>query len=166
MMNADYYIVQVQDFGELLEYRYDDYAKAHQLMEAEALPCCCGLAAGRQMSGFSWKAGWLRRTVRAARSASIRPTSCPDLSGAIRLSNAFFCGIIRVGEWKVWIHEGRAGDSPRKWRWPPWANLSINRLTVLGLIRIFRERRAAEAGHAKVAERSLQPAHRPVGRVH
>ena len=45
MMNADYYIVQVQDLGELLEYRYDDYAKAHQLMEAEALPCslwaCC-----------------------------------------------------------------------------------------------------------------------------
>ena len=39
MMNADYYIVQVQDFGELLEYRYDDYAKAHHLMEAEALPC-------------------------------------------------------------------------------------------------------------------------------
>ena len=39
MMNADYYIVQVQDFGELLEYKYDDYAKAHHLMEAEALPC-------------------------------------------------------------------------------------------------------------------------------
>ena len=39
MMNADYYIVQVQDFGELLEYRYDDYAKAHHLLVAVVLPC-------------------------------------------------------------------------------------------------------------------------------
>ena len=45
VMNADYYVVQVQDFGELLEYRYDDYARARHLMDVEALPCslwaCC-----------------------------------------------------------------------------------------------------------------------------
>ena len=45
MISADDYIVQVQDFGELLEYRYNDYAKARHLMDVEALPCslwaCC-----------------------------------------------------------------------------------------------------------------------------
>ena len=39
MISADDYIVQVQDFGELLEYRYNDYAKARHLMDVEALPC-------------------------------------------------------------------------------------------------------------------------------
>ena len=60
MMNADYYIVQVQDFGELLEYTYDDYAKAHHLMEAEALPCslwACRRATNERIQ----LAGWLRR---------------------------------------------------------------------------------------------------------
>lgn len=38
-MDEDYYIVMVQDIGELLEYEYTDYAKAAHLMEAEALPC-------------------------------------------------------------------------------------------------------------------------------
>ena len=45
MISADDYIVQVQDFGELLEYRYNDYAKARHLMDVESLPCslwaCC-----------------------------------------------------------------------------------------------------------------------------
>ena len=45
MINADYYIVQVQDFGELLEYRYNDHAQARHLMDIEVLPCslwaCC-----------------------------------------------------------------------------------------------------------------------------
>ena len=38
MISADDYIVQVQDFDELLEYRYNDYAKARHLMDVEALP--------------------------------------------------------------------------------------------------------------------------------
>lgn len=45
MISADDYFVQVQDFDELLEYRYNDYAKARHLMDVEALPCslwaCC-----------------------------------------------------------------------------------------------------------------------------
>ena len=48
MISADDYIVQVQDFGELLEYRYNDYAKARHLMDVEALPCS---------SGYSWRTG-------------------------------------------------------------------------------------------------------------
>lgn len=38
-MDGDYYIVMVQDIGELLEYEYTDYARAVHLMEVEALPC-------------------------------------------------------------------------------------------------------------------------------
>ena len=38
-MDTDYYIVMVQDIGELLEYEFSDYAKAAHFMEVEALPC-------------------------------------------------------------------------------------------------------------------------------
>ena len=57
MISADDYIVQVQDFGELLEYRYNDYAKARHLMDVEALPCSLWAAAGRPASGYSWRTG-------------------------------------------------------------------------------------------------------------
>ena len=38
-MDTEYYVVVVQDIGELLEYEYTDYEKAVHLMETEALPC-------------------------------------------------------------------------------------------------------------------------------
>lgn len=38
-MSADYYIVVVQDIGEMLEYEFADLAKAKCLMDVEALPC-------------------------------------------------------------------------------------------------------------------------------
>ena len=49
MISADDYIVQVQDFDELLEYRYNDYAKARHLMDVEALPV--GLLPGDRRAG-------------------------------------------------------------------------------------------------------------------
>lgn len=51
-MNADYYIVMVQDIGELLEYKFADLAKAQHLVDVEALPCslwACYLKTGKRV---------------------------------------------------------------------------------------------------------------------
>ena len=59
-MDADYYIVMVQDIGELLEYEFSDYAKAAHLMEVEALPCSlwvCSKTTGRRVQIDYRKAG-------------------------------------------------------------------------------------------------------------
>ena len=62
MISADDYIVQVQDFGELLEYRYNDYARARHLMdnqsgELEGLPNERSDAASRKPTGFLQNGG-------------------------------------------------------------------------------------------------------------
>lgn len=51
-MDREYYVVRVQDIGEVLEYEYDDYDKAAHLMEVESLPCSlwlCSRAMGRRV---------------------------------------------------------------------------------------------------------------------
>ena len=51
-MDTEYYVVVVQDIGELLEYEYTDYDKAVHLMEVGALPCSlwvCSRATGRRV---------------------------------------------------------------------------------------------------------------------
>ena len=39
MADTRYYIVKVQDFGEVYEYEYPDLDKARHLMSVEQLPC-------------------------------------------------------------------------------------------------------------------------------
>ena len=38
-MDTRYYIVMVQDYGEVYEYEFLDLNKAHYLMSVEQLPC-------------------------------------------------------------------------------------------------------------------------------
>lgn len=38
-MNTRYYIVMVQDYGEVYEYEFPDLDKARYLMSVEQLPC-------------------------------------------------------------------------------------------------------------------------------
>ena len=45
-MDTQYYIVMVQDYGEVYEYEFTDLDKARYLMSVEQLPCSlweCGL---------------------------------------------------------------------------------------------------------------------------
>ena len=59
-MDNEYYIVMVQDIGEVLEYEYDDYDKAAHLMEVESLTCSlwvCSRAMGRRVQIDFRKAG-------------------------------------------------------------------------------------------------------------
>ena len=50
--DVDYYIVMVQDIGELLEYEFTDYHKAIHLFETIALPCAlwaCNRKTGKRV---------------------------------------------------------------------------------------------------------------------
>lgn len=52
-MDTRYYIVMVQDYGEVYEYEFLDLNKAHYLMSVEQLPCslweCCPHSSNRRL---------------------------------------------------------------------------------------------------------------------
>ena len=52
-MDSLYYIVMVQDYGEVYEYEFPDLDKARYLMSVEQLPCslweCCAHSRQRRM---------------------------------------------------------------------------------------------------------------------
>ena len=52
-MDTRYYIVMVQDYGEVYEYEFPDLNKARYLMSVEQLPCslweCCSQSNNRRL---------------------------------------------------------------------------------------------------------------------
>ena len=50
-MDTHYYVVRVQDYGEVYEYEFSALEGAHHLMDAERLPCSlweCDLLSGNR----------------------------------------------------------------------------------------------------------------------
>ena len=92
MISADYYIVQVQVFGELLEYRYNDYAKARHLMEVEALPCslwACYRSTGERVQLENRMTRW----ACSAEPVVKRPDLWYNQSGGLEGLLSLVCGV-------------------------------------------------------------------------